>query len=77
VYVQGNRCLMISTFPFLTIDSIAPFNFPAMIPLWTIPLAAVTGNTPKNEVGKDHEAKMSSQETLWSSSPPNVILVQR
>ncbi|CCA69128.1 probable methylmalonate-semialdehyde dehydrogenase (acylating), mitochondrial precursor [Serendipita indica DSM 11827] len=25
--------------------SIAPFNFPAMIPLWTIPLAAVTGNT--------------------------------
>ncbi|KIJ23593.1 hypothetical protein M422DRAFT_195746 [Sphaerobolus stellatus SS14] len=25
--------------------SIAPFNFPAMIPLWTIPLAVVTGNT--------------------------------
>ncbi|KAG8785384.1 hypothetical protein FRC19_009911 [Serendipita sp. 401] len=25
--------------------SVAPFNFPAMIPLWTIPLAAVTGNT--------------------------------
>ncbi|TFK36856.1 methylmalonate-semialdehyde dehydrogenase [Crucibulum laeve] len=25
--------------------SIAPFNFPAMIPLWTIPVAAVTGNT--------------------------------
>lgn len=25
--------------------SIAPFNFPAMIPLWTIPIAAVTGNT--------------------------------
>lgn len=25
--------------------SIAPFNFPAMIPLWTIPLATVTGNT--------------------------------
>ncbi|EKM83560.1 hypothetical protein AGABI1DRAFT_110209, partial [Agaricus bisporus var. burnettii JB137-S8] len=25
--------------------SIAPFNFPAMIPLWTIPMAAVTGNT--------------------------------
>ncbi|KAF8194821.1 hypothetical protein K438DRAFT_1934497 [Mycena galopus ATCC 62051] len=25
--------------------SIAPFNFPATIPLWTIPLALVTGNT--------------------------------
>ncbi|KAJ3550291.1 hypothetical protein NMY22_g560 [Coprinellus aureogranulatus] len=25
--------------------SVAPFNFPAMIPLWSIPMAAVTGNT--------------------------------
>ncbi|EKM61143.1 uncharacterized protein PHACADRAFT_247546 [Phanerochaete carnosa HHB-10118-sp] len=25
--------------------SIAPFNFPAMIPLWTIPMAIATGNT--------------------------------
>ncbi|KAF9244562.1 methylmalonate-semialdehyde dehydrogenase [Melanogaster broomeanus] len=25
--------------------SISPFNFPAMIPLWTIPMATVTGNT--------------------------------
>lgn len=25
--------------------SIAPFNFPAMIPLWTIPMATVAGNT--------------------------------
>ncbi|EIM92143.1 methylmalonate-semialdehyde dehydrogenase [Stereum hirsutum FP-91666 SS1] len=25
--------------------SIAPFNFPAMIPLWSIPMATVTGNT--------------------------------
>jgi len=25
--------------------SVAPFNFPAMIPLWTIPMATVTGNT--------------------------------
>ncbi|KAF9076137.1 methylmalonate-semialdehyde dehydrogenase [Rhodocollybia butyracea] len=25
--------------------SIAPFNFPAMIPLWTIPMATVTGNS--------------------------------
>jgi malonate-semialdehyde dehydrogenase (acetylating) / methylmalonate-semialdehyde dehydrogenase len=25
--------------------SVAPFNFPAMIPLWTIPMAAATGNT--------------------------------
>jgi len=25
--------------------SVAPFNFPAMIPLWSIPMAVVTGNT--------------------------------
>ncbi|EIN14088.1 methylmalonate-semialdehyde dehydrogenase [Punctularia strigosozonata HHB-11173 SS5] len=25
--------------------SVAPFNFPAMIPLWTIPVACTTGNT--------------------------------
>ncbi|TFK56952.1 methylmalonate-semialdehyde dehydrogenase [Heliocybe sulcata] len=25
--------------------SVAPFNFPAMIPLWTIPMALTTGNT--------------------------------
>ncbi|KAF5323622.1 hypothetical protein D9611_005766 [Ephemerocybe angulata] len=25
--------------------SVAPFNFPAMIPLWSIPMASVTGNT--------------------------------
>ncbi|KAK2461646.1 hypothetical protein APHAL10511_006109 [Amanita phalloides] len=25
--------------------SISPFNFPAMIPLWTIPMATITGNT--------------------------------
>ncbi|QRW13899.1 aldehyde dehydrogenase family protein [Ceratobasidium sp. AG-Ba] len=25
--------------------SVAPFNFPAMIPLWTIPMALATGNT--------------------------------
>ncbi|CEL62986.1 methylmalonate-semialdehyde dehydrogenase [Rhizoctonia solani AG-1 IB] len=25
--------------------SVAPFNFPAMIPLWTIPMAVATGNT--------------------------------
>ena len=29
----------------MTKNSIAPFNFPAMIPLWSIPLATVTGNT--------------------------------
>lgn len=31
--------------PLGVIASICPFNFPAMIPLWTIPLAIATGNT--------------------------------
>ncbi|KAF2132900.1 Methylmalonate-semialdehyde dehydrogenase [Dothidotthia symphoricarpi CBS 119687] len=31
--------------PLGVIAAICPFNFPAMIPLWTIPIATVTGNT--------------------------------
>jgi len=31
--------------PLGIVAAICPFNFPAMIPLWTIPIAAVTGNT--------------------------------
>ena len=31
--------------PLGVVGIICPFNFPAMIPLWSIPIAAVTGNT--------------------------------
>lgn len=31
--------------PLGVVAAICPFNFPAMIPLWSIPLATVTGNT--------------------------------
>lgn len=31
--------------PLGVVAAIAPFNFPAMIPLWSIPLSIVTGNT--------------------------------
>ena len=31
--------------PLGVVAGIAPFNFPAMIPLWMLPMAAVTGNT--------------------------------
>jgi malonate-semialdehyde dehydrogenase (acetylating)/methylmalonate-semialdehyde dehydrogenase len=31
--------------PLGVVAGIAPFNFPAMIPLWMFPLAVVTGNT--------------------------------
>lgn len=31
--------------PLGVVAAICPFNFPAMIPLWCIPIAAVTGNT--------------------------------
>ena len=31
--------------PLGIVAAICPFNFPAMIPLWTIPVATVTGNT--------------------------------
>lgn len=32
-------------FPLGVTAAICPFNFPAMIPLWTLPMATVTGNT--------------------------------
>lgn len=31
--------------PLGIVAAICPFNFPAMIPLWTIPIATITGNT--------------------------------
>ncbi|KAK5684649.1 aldehyde dehydrogenase (NADP(+)) ald6, partial [Elasticomyces elasticus] len=31
--------------PLGVVAAICPFDLPAMIPLWTIPIAAVTGNT--------------------------------
>ena len=31
--------------PIGIVAAICPFNFPAMIPLWTIPIASITGNT--------------------------------
>lgn len=31
--------------PLGVIGSVCPFNFPAMVPLWSFPLALVTGNT--------------------------------
>ncbi|KAK0833087.1 aldehyde dehydrogenase (NADP(+)) ald6 [Friedmanniomyces endolithicus] len=31
--------------PLGVVAAICPFNFPAMIPLWTIPVATITGNT--------------------------------
>lgn len=31
--------------PLGVVASICPFNFPAMIPLWSIPIATITGNT--------------------------------
>lgn len=32
-------------FPLGVTAAICPFNFPAMIPLWTLPMATITGNT--------------------------------
>ncbi|PIL31560.1 hypothetical protein GSI_06262 [Ganoderma sinense ZZ0214-1] len=48
VYALGSSILLFHAAYTLTCSfrySIAPFNFPAMIPLWTIPVALATGNT--------------------------------
>ncbi|KAJ7791763.1 Methylmalonate-semialdehyde dehydrogenase [Mycena olivaceomarginata] len=55
--------------------SIAPFNFPAMIPLWTIPVAIVTGNTliikPSE---RDPGAAMMIAELCQRAGLPNGVL---
>ncbi|KAI9513043.1 methylmalonate-semialdehyde dehydrogenase [Russula earlei] len=45
--IEGSRDMdtEVRKVPLGVTSAIAPFNFPAMIPLWTIPLATVTGNT--------------------------------
>ncbi|KAN0100496.1 Aldehyde/histidinol dehydrogenase [Tylopilus felleus] len=57
--------------------SIAPFNFPAMIPLWTIPMAAVTGNTLVLKPSeRDPGAAMIIAELCERSGlPPGVVNV--
>ena len=34
-----------SRVPLGVVASIVPFNFPLMVPMWTVPIALVTGNT--------------------------------
>ncbi|KAJ7784344.1 methylmalonate-semialdehyde dehydrogenase [Mycena metata] len=57
--------------------SIAPFNFPAMIPLWTIPLAIVTGNTLiiKPSERDPGAAMMIAQLCQRAGLPPGVLNV--
>ncbi|KIK64109.1 hypothetical protein GYMLUDRAFT_71552 [Collybiopsis luxurians FD-317 M1] len=45
IEVSSNMDTYTRKLPLGVCASIAPFNFPAMIPLWTIPMAIVTGNT--------------------------------
>ncbi|GAB7363538.1 hypothetical protein MBLNU230_g3806t1 [Neophaeotheca triangularis] len=57
--------------------AICPFNFPAMIPLWSIPIAAVTGNTiivkPSE---RDPGAMMILAELIEKAGfPPGVVNV--
>ncbi|KAJ6505547.1 Methylmalonate-semialdehyde dehydrogenase [Mycena sanguinolenta] len=55
--------------------SIAPFNFPAMIPLWTIPVAIVTGNTLVIKPSeRDPGATMMIAELCQRAGLPNGVL---
>ncbi|TFK77243.1 methylmalonate-semialdehyde dehydrogenase [Pluteus cervinus] len=57
--------------------SIAPFNFPAMIPLWTIPMATVTGNTLilKPSERDPGAAMMIAELCQRAGLPPGVVNV--
>lgn len=61
--------------PLGVIGSICPFNFPAMVPLWALPLVLVTGNTtvikPSERV--PGAAMIISQLAAEAGVPPGVI----
>lgn len=63
--------------PLGVVAAICPFNFPAMIPLWTIPIAAVTGNTVVVKPSeRDPGAMMILAELAQKAGfPPGVINV--
>ena len=41
---KGINCHEVRT-PLGVVAAIVPFNFPVMVPMWTIPIALVAGNT--------------------------------
>ncbi|ODQ81179.1 hypothetical protein BABINDRAFT_160572 [Babjeviella inositovora NRRL Y-12698] len=61
--------------PIGVIGSICPFNFPAMIPLWTIPLVIVTGNTTviKPSERAPGAAMIIAEICAEAGCPPGVI----
>jgi len=63
--------------PLGVVAAICPFNFPAMIPLWTIPIAAITGNTVVVKPSeRDPGAMMILAELATKAGfPPGVINV--
>jgi len=61
--------------PIGVVAAIAPFNFPAMVPLWFLPFAVVCGNT---FVLKPSEQVPLSQQMIWElldqcDLPPGVV----
>ena len=61
--------------PIGVVAAIAPFNFPAMVPLWFLPFAVVCGNT---FVLKPSEQVPTSQQIIWElldtcDLPPGVV----
>lgn len=61
--------------PLGVVGSICPFNFPAMVPLWALPLVLVTGNTtvikPSERV--PGAAMIISQLAAEAGVPPGVV----
>ncbi|KAF8898899.1 mitochondrial methylmalonate-semialdehyde dehydrogenase [Infundibulicybe gibba] len=57
--------------------SISPFNFPAMVPLWTLPMALVTGNTliVKPSERDPGAAMMIAELCQRAGLPPGVLNV--
>eukprot|EP00804_Cyclotella_cryptica_P019452 CCRYP_006624-RA/>CCRYP_006624-RA protein AED:0.03 eAED:0.03 QI:221/1/1/1/0.66/0.5/4/1737/527 len=55
--------------------SVVPFNFPLMVPLWTLPIAVVTGNTIVLKPSEKVPMTMNKLTTLFEQAgfPPGVI----
>jgi malonate-semialdehyde dehydrogenase (acetylating) / methylmalonate-semialdehyde dehydrogenase len=63
--------------PLGVIAVISPFNFPAMVPLWFLPLALATGNTAVLKPSEKDPSAALWMAALWSDAglPPGVLNV--
>jgi methylmalonic acid semialdehyde dehydrogenase len=61
--------------PIGVVASIVPFNFPLMVPMWTVPIALVTGNAVLLKPSEKVPLTLTKTIALWQQAglPPGVL----